>query len=133
MDLPGSVGVIFEPKLDQVLSVLGDDSGSSDYGGSELSGGNAPSEQSIVNSLSDPFGSYNEWRLRGAKPIGILVADPENVIVKKNSHIAVSGCEPFDVIACTTVPFSAVVAAFPSYKVYTMTSSGLFELNCADA
>lgn len=33
MELPGSVGVIFEPDLDHVISVLHDDSGSSDYGG----------------------------------------------------------------------------------------------------
>lgn len=35
MDLPGSVGVIFKPTFDQVLSVLSDDSGSTDYGGAE--------------------------------------------------------------------------------------------------
>ena len=76
MDLPGSVGVIFSPKHSHILSVSSADSGSSVYEGKEGSMGYEPDEDAILESLKVPIGMYNEWRIQGANPIGVFVANP---------------------------------------------------------
>jgi hypothetical protein len=131
MDLPGSVGVIFDPAFAHVVSVLGNDSGSSDYGGSENSAGCPPSEGAILDSLAVPFGGYNEWRVRGAEPIGIFVANPHDVCVKQSIPINVCG-QLHNEIACIGVPLSVVVDAFPSLPIYTMGKHGLINIAAGD-
>jgi hypothetical protein len=127
MDLPGSVGVIFNAAFAHVVSVLADDSGSSDFGGSENSGGYSPSEETILDSINAPFGGYNEWRVRGAEPIGIFVANPNDIQVKKRAQVRV-GAEVVDEIGCMSVPISAVVEAFPFFPIYTMGADGLVKI-----
>jgi len=124
METPGSVGIIFRPTFEQVVSVLSDDSGSSDFGGSENSGGHTPSEQTILASLDVPAGRYNEWRVRGARPIGIFVTDTGNICAKKKVRI------PFDsglinCIGCISIPLSSVIDSFPTLPIYTLWTSGL--------
>ncbi|MHB1401709.1 MAG: hypothetical protein ACYCWB_04835 [Thiobacillus sp.] len=127
MALPGSVGVIFNPTFEQVLSVLPYDSGSSDFGGSENSGGHAPSEQTILASLNVPTGRYNEWRVRGAEPVGIFVANINEICVKKKTQLSLHG-ETFEDIGCTNITISSVLVAFPTLPVYTMGPDGLSDI-----
>jgi hypothetical protein len=124
MDLPGSVGVIFRPTFRQVLSVLPDDSGSANFGGSESSGGYLPSEETILASLDVRVGSYNEWRVKGAEPVGIFVANTSAVCAKKKTQLSIPG-ESFEAIGCTSIPISAVLAAFPTLPIQTMVPDGL--------
>ena len=124
MALPGSVGVIFKPTLDQVVSVLADDSGSSDFGGTEMSAGQSPTNETILASLQVPAGRYNEWRVRGAEPIGIFVADVSNICAKKNVQLHLNG-ESIDEIGCTSITLQSIFDAFPDYPVYTLQPSGL--------
>lgn len=124
MELPGSVGVIFRPTFEQVLSVLADDSGSSDFGGAEKSGGHAPSEQTILESLNVPAGRYNEWRIKGAEPFGIFIANANNIYVKKKVQLSLNG-ETFDDIGSTNIEISSVIEAFPAMPIFTMTAGKL--------
>jgi len=127
MELPGSVGVIFRPTFEQVLSVLADDSGSSDFGGAENSGGRAPSEQTILESLNVPAGRYNEWRVNGAEPFGIFVANTNNIYAKKKVQLSLNG-ETFDEVGCTNIEISSVIEAFPAIPIFTMTAGKLVSL-----
>ncbi len=127
MNLPGSVGVLFELKYSHVLSVCRIDSGSSDFGGVEGSMGEAPTEQAILDSLAVSDGSYNEWRIRGAKPTGIFVENPRIILVKKAFTLD-SGIEQITDIGCKSISLAGVFAAFPELPVYTMGGHKLEEL-----
>jgi len=127
MNLPGAVGVIFKPTFAQVISVLPDDSGSSDFSGSENSGGYTPSEETVIESLDVPVGCYNEWRVRGAEPIGIFVANPNDIYVKTRMKIPMCG-DLIDPIGSAKVPLSVVFDAFPLLPIYTMGTDGLITL-----
>ena len=124
MEPPGSVGVIFKPTFEQVLSVLADDSGSSDFGGAENSGGHAPSEQNIMESLNVPAGRYNEWRVKGAKPFAIFIANPKNICAKRKQQISHNG-ETLEEIGCTNIEISSVFEAFPEMPIFTMSAQKL--------
>jgi len=124
MNLPGSVGVIFEPKFEQVCSVLQDDSGSSDYGRKERSGGVNPSQKTILESLNVVDGRYNEWRVLGAKPIGIFVANTVDICVKKKVTLSCNG-EAFEDFPCTSITLKEVFDKFPGMEIFTMGSGGL--------
>lgn len=132
MDFPGSVGVMFKPKLSQVISVSSSDSGSSDFGGEEGSLGHAPTEQTILDSLCVPEGGYNEWRVCGAEPIGIFIANPDAILVKKelvmelNDEMALAlGQARITEIGSIPISLQDVRAAFPSMSVFTMGGEGL--------
>jgi hypothetical protein len=127
MDLPGSVGVIFRPKYAQVLSVCSADSGSSDYAGQEGSLGVSPEEEAILESLQVPSEMYNEWRILGAEPIGIFVANPQAIEVKQEVTLAL-GKERFTEIGCVPISLQEVKEAFPNLLVYTMGDDGLNQL-----
>ena len=73
MHLFGSVGIIFSPSVENVLTVANCDSGSSDY----ASGGKPLTIDSFNESLQVPPDEYNEWRILGAEVKGIFVANPE--------------------------------------------------------
>lgn len=124
MELPGSVGIIFEPTFEQVLSVLADDSGSSDFEDSENSGGYAPSEETIIASLNVPPGRYNEWRVRGAKPVGIFIANTSDIYVKKKTQLSLNG-ETFEEIGCTSIAISSVFDAFQNMPIFTLEADGI--------
>lgn len=128
MRLPGSVGLIFEPTLQQVLSVCSTDSGSTDFGGEEGSLGDSPTEEAILESLDVRAGDYNEWRIRGAKPIGIFVADPANIEVRKAICLS-CGDEVISDFACKRIQLPDVFAAFPGQPVFTMGDRGIEELD----
>ncbi|WP_347990133.1 hypothetical protein [Methylomonas sp. AM2-LC] len=125
MNLPGSVGVIFRPRFEQVLSVRADDSGSSDFGGAENSGGHAPSEQTILESLNVTAGRYNEWRVRGAEPVGIFVANTNDIYAKRKTQLSHNG-ETFEEIGYTNIAISSVFEAFPEMPIFTMRAGELF-------
>lgn len=124
MELPGDVGVIFKPTFEQVLSVLADDSGSSDFEGAENSGGHAPSEQTILESFNVLAGSYNEWRVRGAEPVGIFVANTNKILVKRKQQILHNG-EALEVINRINIEILSVFGAFPKMSTFTMTAEKL--------
>lgn len=127
MQLPGSVGLILNPKLSQLLSVCGSDSGSSDIGGDEGSLGEEPTEDSILRSLCITDGGYNEWRVRGASPSGIFVADPKNIQAKQKVKYTVEEEQYTDIVS-KRICLSQVFEAFPSLHVFTMGFRGLEEL-----
>lgn len=124
MDLPGSVGVIFKPAIAQVVSVLANDPGSSDFGGTESSAGQSPTSETLLASLQVSAGRYNEWRVRGAEPIGIFVSDTSNICVKKKIPLHFNG-KSIDEIACTNITLQSVLDAFPNSPVYTLLATGL--------
>ena len=128
MELPGSVGVIFKPTIEQVVSVLAVDSGSSDFGCTESSAGEIPTSEALLASLQVPSGKYNEWRLRGAEPIGIFVADIHNICAKKKFQLRFNG-ESVDGIGCTDITLQSILEAFPGRSVYTLQPSGLCTVN----
>lgn len=125
MHLPGSVGVIFNPKLSHLRSVCESDSGSSDIGEEEGSLGEEPTEDSILRSLCVIDGDYNEWRIHGASPIGIFVADPNNIQAKLELNC---GEEQITDIVPVPICLAQVFEAFPSLQVFTMGVQGLEEL-----
>jgi hypothetical protein len=127
MDLPGSIGVIFSPKYSQLLSVSSCDSGSSHYAGREGSMGAAPEEDAILDSLNVPMGTYNEWRIRGAVPVGIFIANPMWILVKQESTLTV-GEERITDIGCAPISLQAAQMAFPSWPIYTMGAEGIEQL-----
>ncbi|MCO7461475.1 MULTISPECIES: hypothetical protein [Stenotrophomonas] len=128
MELPGSVGVIFKPTIDQVISVLADDSGSSDFGGTERSAGEIPTPEALLASLQVPSGCYNEWRVRGADPIGIFVADAHNICAKKKVELNLNGESIYE-IGCTEITLESVLEVFPELPVYTLQPTGLFMIS----
>lgn len=131
MDLPGAVGVIFAPTFEQVLSVLAHDSGSSDFGGTENSGGNFPTEKTIVDSFDAPYGGYNEWRIRGANPIGIFVANPSDITVKKKQELSFNG-EHIVTFGCESISLSSVHSSFLDLQIFTMSPNGLVKITPID-
>jgi hypothetical protein len=128
MELPGSVGLIFRPTLDQVLSVLSDDSGSSNISGVEWSAGEPPTIEAILASLQVPRGRYNEWRIRGAKPDGIFVANVSNIGAKKKTRLR-CGDDFIEPIACTNITLRSVFDAFPALPICTLKASGLHRVD----
>lgn len=67
--------------------------------------------------------SYNEWRVRGAKPVGLFVVDPANIEVRQ-----MIACEmPWGTettIAPVSIQLADVRAAFPGKSIWTMTPDG---------
>jgi hypothetical protein len=138
MNLPGSVGVIYRPSSSNVLSVLNTDSGSSYYNGQEGSFGDEPSEDSLTRSLNEvPSHHYNEWRLLGAPPMGIFVADTSQILVKKwvtprvPEGLTLDEIEP--ILVCCQIRLDVVMAAFSHYDIYTLGEQGLVLLRGGDS
>jgi|GEM_PF-1424737 hypothetical protein len=130
MQLCGSVGVIFKPTVESVLSVYDDDAGSSSGGdGSDRSSGWRLSKEALERSFC-VVGAYNEWRVRGAEVVGIFVHDIRDIWVKKMTDIAgVAGAPRVQAIGEVSVTLSDVFDAFGDMPVYTMDSSGLIRLD----
>lgn len=128
MSLPGEVGLLLRPKLANVLSVSSSDAGASTLpDGSELSGGDAPTRDAVLASLDPGPNPYNEWRVQGAEVVGIFVAHPSVVAIRK--RVAFEG--PFGTettLASESVPMNVIFDAFPRLPVFTMGPVGLVEL-----
>lgn len=128
MLLPGSVGVIFRPDCAHVISAAGSDSGSTMLpDGTDGSAGLPLSPESLAATFEVAHGSYNEWRVCGAKVIGIFVADPTKIDVKKAVRLKAGGVE-FDDVAATRILIGEVFAEFPKHPVFTLGAAGLVEI-----
>ena len=97
---------------------------SSEFGGIESSAGKVPTFETLLESLQVPAGSYNEWRVRGAEPFGIFVADINNICAKKRVQLHFNG-ESIDEIGCINITLQSILEAFPDRPVYTLQQSGL--------
>jgi hypothetical protein len=122
MDLPGSVGVIFEPTVDNVVSVSGDDSGSGEVDGEEVSEGKKLTDDALKESFN-ATGFYNEWRVRGAEVKGIFVADPCGIVVRK----------PFifkgdEMMGTFDISLEEIIENFPGQDLYTLCGDEIVKL-----
>lgn len=125
MDVTGSVGVVLEPRTaEDVLRVHHGDAGAFDEAGTNQSLGAPLSEKSFDASIDDTVpGTYNEWRVRGARPVGIFVLDPANILVRQRfTYEGPYG--PEEAVAHGLISLTAVRAAFPGQPVWTMTPDG---------
>ena len=76
MKLPGSVGVIFEPTIASVLSVLSKDSGSFEADRPpDQSAGLTLTHDSLLDTFNMKEGAHNEWRIKGFDFKGIFIDD----------------------------------------------------------
>lgn len=125
MDVTGSVGVVLEPRSTaDVLRVHHCDAGAYDEAGTNQSLGLALSEASFDASIDGVVpGTYNEWRVRGAKPVGIFVLDPANILVRQKFTLP-GPYGPEETIAAEPISLDAVRAAFPGQPVWTMAAGG---------
>lgn len=132
MDLPGSVGIILKPTVASVLSVSNSDAGASTLlDGSENSGGDPViTIDSVAASLDIGSHPYNEWRVKGAEVIGIIVANPGHMLAKRSQTFEIDGREE-TIIAQHPVTFDEVASAFPDLPIYTMSQAGLILLRPA--
>lgn len=129
MDLPGSVGIIFAPLLDNVLSVSASDSGSHSLpDGSDASAGVRLSAETFEETFYPPICGYNEWRVQGAGVVGIFVSDPSDIQVKQRRKMSSGPVEIEDIFA-TPVGLDYVFQSFPDHDVYTLGPDGLVRLS----
>ena len=120
----GSVGVIFAPTAGSVLSVSNDDSGSLTWkDGSEGSAGIGLSPEAFSDSFNVVSGRYNEWRVQGAPILGIFVADPNNIQVKRLQEVQGEDAI-YTVVGLDHISLDEVAATFPGQPVFTMCESG---------
>ncbi len=125
MDVTGSVGVVLEPRTaEDVLRVHHSDAGAYDDAGTNQSLGAPLSDKSFDASINGTVpGTYNEWRVRGARPVGIFVLDPADILVRKK--ITYQGPHgPEETVAHGPISLAAVRAAFPGQPIWTMTPDG---------
>lgn len=129
MDPCGSVGVMFKPSIASVISLSNQDSGSwTDDDGKDHSDGKPLTAESFKETF-ELVSAYNEWRVQGAKVVGIFVHDPRNIVVKESIEIpGLPDGEILHTIGGVLIPISEVFAAFPHLSVFTMTSQGIVEL-----
>ncbi len=129
MDVTGSVGVILKPRtVEDVLSVHHDDAGAYNVAGTNQSRGAALLDATFDASIYDTVrGAYNEWRVRGAVPVGIFVLDPANILVRQKFTVPGPLGEE-EIIAPGPISLDAVRAAFPSKPIWTMTLAGPTQL-----
>lgn len=125
MEVVGSVGLVLEPRHAQnVLRVHYGDAGAYDDNGENQSFGEPLSAASFDSSIDHVVpGTYNEWRVRGAKPIGLFVLDPANIEVRK--MVPFEG--PYGLeqtIASGRISLDEVRATFPDQPIWTMTPEG---------
>lgn len=125
MDVTGSVGVVLEPRsVEDVLRVHHGDAGAYDDDGTNQSLGEALTDASFDMSIDnvEPL-TYNEWRVRGAKPIGIFVLDPVNILVRQK-RVMHGPFGSVEAIAAEPISLEEIRAAFPGESIWTMTPDG---------
>ena len=128
MTLPGSVGIIYEPSLSDVLSVFNSDSGSSDHDGIEGSFGEKPTKATVKNSLKIRNQKYNEWRVIASNPVGVFIHDTQRIMAKQNIVYNVGGSEYSEIVE-SKIEINTVFRAFPKLPVYTMGAKGLEQVH----
>lgn len=125
----GSVGVIFKPKVADVVSVSNSDSGSyCGADGVEQSNGR-PLDLDSLRQTFNVAGAYNEWRVRSADVVGIFVFNPACIFAKKAFvyRDPISGEETKE-IAMQQILLDDVFSAFPGQRVFTLDAGNLVEL-----
>ncbi len=128
MPLPGSVGVIFKPTCANVVSAAASDSGSTTLpDGTDGSLGLPLTHETLAATFNVWLWNYNEWRVRGAEVVGIFVADPLNIEVKKKVVLTLDGHE-FTEVAATSIELDEVLSTFPHQSIFTMGPAGLVEI-----
>lgn len=135
MDPVGSIGVIFKPRVKSIISVCSGDSGSyMSISGEEYSGGKIPTKKNILESLN-PTGHYNEWRIKGAKVMGIFIRDDDNIQARGETCIEIppglitedSG-DCMNLISLKRVTLQEIKETFPHLKIYTIKNKSIIEL-----
>ena len=124
MNLVGSVGIIFSPSVVNILTVDNCDSGSNDYG----SAGNPLTIGSFNESFRVPNGGYNEWRIRGAEVMGVFVANPACILIRKVVPIIINEQEYEPTTSAERISLVEIFSKFPDLKVFTMGKNGPEEL-----
>ena len=129
MDVTGSVGVVLEPRsAADVLRVHHADAGAYDDDGTNQSLGAALSDVSFDASIDGVVpGTYNEWRVRGAKPVGVFVLNPANILVRQ-TFIVPGPYGQEEIVAAGRISLDEVRAAFPGQPIWTMASGGPHQL-----
>lgn len=131
MDLPGSVGVVFDVTVENVISVFPNDSGSFDLGDGMDASNGVPLTKESFDQTFQPTGPYNEWRVRGAQVKGIFVSDPNHICAKRR-FVDASWCRPsyahVDTVRCEEVSVDFVRQSFPKLRLLKMTSDGLVDV-----
>lgn len=124
MKLVGSVGIVFDPTADNVLSVCPEDSGSSSgEDGCDRSAGVSLSTASFESTFGTTVDRYNEWRVRGALVRGMFVADQCSIEVKKPLIIDIEG-HRVDAHAPQRISLDEVAVDFPGMPIFTMGQDG---------
>jgi hypothetical protein len=125
MVVVGSIGVVLEPRTAQdVLRVYHGDAGAYAEGNENYSLGELLSCASFDASLDEVVpGTYNEWRVRGAKPLGLFVENPANIEVRQLiQYEGPWGTET--TIAPVRISLAAVRTTFPDEPIWTMEPNG---------
>ena len=120
--------MIFKPSCANVVSVANSDSGSTMLpDGSDGSNGLPLSPETLASTFDVWIGNYNEWRVCGGEVVGIFVADPSNIEVKKEVVLNADGHE-FKDVGATSITLDEVFSSFPHHPVFTMGRTGLIEI-----
>lgn len=125
----GSVGVIFDPRIANVVSVSNKDSGSFlGNDGVDQSSGDPLDSKSFQETFA-VAGPYNEWRVKGANVRGIFVVDSRRIFAKMafTFRDPMTGVDVAD-ITWQQITLPDVFAAFPGLSVFTLDNNGLIEL-----
>jgi hypothetical protein len=125
MDLVGSVGLIFGvTSTSQVLRVRNADAGSCELPNGSVESLGVPLSKESFDDTFSPAGAYNEWRVRGADPVGIFVAVPADIYVQK--YIVRGEAEHrWEGIGKDPISLDEVASKFPDQDIYTMGPNGL--------
>ena len=105
-----------------MLSTLNEDSGS--YGPddqpdqSDQSDGVTLTRESLFETFNVKEGAYNEWRIKGAKFIGIFIDDIDFICAKKEVKYTIMG-ESYKTLSEEKMSPDEVFNFFPDWKIYT--------------
>jgi len=121
----GSVGVVLEPQTaGDVLRVHHSDAGAYSDGTDDYSDGEPLSVEGLDRSLTRVRqDDYNEWRVRGARPVGIFVLNPFSICVRR--RVTFDGpFGPEETLAAQPATLADIRTIFADWPVWTMTPSG---------
>lgn len=121
----GEIGVVLKPwSLNSVLSVNHEDSGSYIANGVEKSLGKPLTLESFEESINCVVpGTYNEWRIKGAKTDGIFVASPSAIQVRCEQTLDCDGA-PIKTNGICYPSLDDIKKYFPNERIWTMDESG---------
>ncbi len=122
MEPVGSVGIVFAPKVANVLSAHPSDAGTFKGRDGEDVSLASPLRRDSLLSTFEPEGRYNEWRVKGAEVIGIYIDQMRDILVKRPLE-NLNG-----EIAAETVTLDQVLDWLPGMRVFFFHSGHLCEL-----